>query len=117
MKIVITGPKCSGKSTIGEQLAGRLGLKFLETDHLIEEIYAEKHGLSMSFYDIYQEVGEQQFRGYEALAAERTREMDWCIISTGGSLFLNPELRRCLRDNSIIVFLKVSPDELWLRLG
>ena len=116
MKIVITGPKCSGKSTIGEQLAGHLRLPFLETDQLIEEIYTEQRGLSRSFYEIFQEVGEEQFREYEAQAAERTREMDWCVISTGGSLFLNPDLRRCLRDNSIITFLKASPEDLWGRL-
>ena len=38
MKIVLTGPKCSGKSSIGKMLAEKLNLPFYETDELIENL-------------------------------------------------------------------------------
>lgn len=33
-RIIIVGPSCSGKSTLGEHLAGRLGVPFVELDAL-----------------------------------------------------------------------------------
>lgn len=116
MKIVITGPKCSGKSTVGKKLAADLGLKFIETDTLIEEAYENISGEKLSFYDVYQRVGEAEFRRLEKEAAERASALDWCVLSTGGSSFLRSDLRRNLRNNAIVALLDIPFPELWQRL-
>jgi adenylate kinase family enzyme len=48
-RVIIVGPSCSGKSTIGEELAERLGVPFIELDALFW-----KPG--------WQESGEEEFR-------------------------------------------------------
>ena len=74
MKIVITGPKCSGKSTIGEELANRLQVPFHETDTILEQIYHRRHNQSLSYYEICSRIGEEEFREYENLKADTMRD-------------------------------------------
>lgn len=116
MKILITGPKCSGKSTLGSQIAERLGLRFYDTDQILEDIYKREHGRSLSFYDIYREIGEAEFRRYEQQASKVAAELDWSIVSAGGSTLLHPDSRRILRKNSIVVLLTGKSEILWQRL-
>jgi len=116
MKIIITGPKCSGKSTVGRKLAEELGLPFLETDDLIEDIYLKKTNKNLSCRGICLEVGDDKFREIEKTAINEASNRDWCVISTGGSTMLNRESRRLLRVDSILVLLDASICELLTRL-
>ncbi len=116
MKIVITGAKSSGKTTVGEQIAQRLGVDFIETDSIIEKQYKEKHGQALSCYEICKNMGDMEFRRYEREAVLKAATYHWCVIATGGSTFMNADLRRILRDNSIVIVLKASPELLWQRL-
>ena len=79
MKILITGPKCSGKSTIGVRLAGVVGLPFVETDAHIEELYFAETGRRLSCREIFREEGEASFRAREARAAADIAGRDWCV--------------------------------------
>jgi len=116
MKIIVAGPKCSGKSTVGRQLANRLDIPFVETDAVIESLFVEENSESLACHDIHSRFGEAAFRRLERKAIEAVSLMDWCVISTGGSTLLDPDSRRLLRKNSVIVFLKASPETLWSRL-
>ncbi|AQQ08762.1 Chorismate synthase [Sedimentisphaera cyanobacteriorum] len=116
MKIIITGPKCSGKSTIGAEAAKRLEIPFYETDSIIEELYSREHNEKLNFYEICEKLGETAFREYEKRAVKEASELDWCIISVGGSTLLDSESRRLLRDDSVIVLLKADLGILWERL-
>ena len=108
MKIVLTGPKCSGKSSIGRKLAEELKLPFYETDKLIENLYIDETAKKLTCRGICAEIGDDNFRKLEKKAVETVNDLDWCVVSTGGSTMLNSDSRRILRTNSIVVLLHTS---------
>ncbi len=116
MKIIITGPKCSGKSTVGLETAKRTDITFYETDGLVEDFYEQRHHQKLSYYEIYEKLGESAFRKYEKDAVRKAAELDWCILSVGGATLLDPDSKRLLRNDSVIVLLKAEPELLWQRL-
>lgn len=116
MRIIIIGPKGSGKSSVTDLLTQIIGLKALDIDNMIESSYKQQHNADLTCRQIYQEHGEKYFRNLEMLAAEEASKSDWCIINTGGSTLLNPHSRKLLRENSILVYLDASADVLWERM-
>lgn len=111
MRIVITGAKGAGKSSIGQLLASKLGLPFVETDLLIEDIYETSVGERLSYREIHRIQGEEAFRQLEHEAVKEAARRDWVVIITGGSTMLHPLSRRLLREDGILVFLK-APSEI-----
>ncbi len=116
MKIVLTGPKCSGKSTIGQRLSGLLGIPVAETDACLEELYFRKTGEKRSCREICAAEGEDAFRRWETTAVEEMATRDWCVIATGGGTMLNAESRRRLMRGSILILLKAPIHLLWERI-
>jgi shikimate kinase len=99
--VVLIGAPGSGKSTIGEQLARRLGVGFRDTDHDIEQ----STGRTVS--DIFVEQGEKHFRDLEVDAvATALREHDG-VLALGGGAVLNHETRERLRVETV-VYLEVG---------
>lgn len=115
MRILLAGPKGTGKTSTGSRLATLLGLPFYETDDQLSELYAAHTGEKLSCRDIMRREGEARFRDLEHAAAAALAERDWCVIATGGATLMNPESRRLLRDNSVIVLLHCDPATLWER--
>jgi len=108
--IVLVGLPGSGKSTVGRQLARRLGLAFLDSDHVIEE------RLGCSIRTCFELQGEQAFRDLEeATLAELVQRPD-VVLSTGGGAVLREANRRVLRRHAWVVYLKASPEGLFRRL-
>jgi chorismate synthase len=116
MKIVLTGPKGTGKSTLGKELATLLGIPFVETDHHIEHLYASFSGKKMTCREIYRAEGESAFREMERRAVLDLAMRDWCIVSTGGATMLSPQLRRALGEHSCVVLLRAADELLWERI-
>lgn len=117
MRIVITGPKGAGKTSVGELLAERLEVEFVDTDDLIERLYLSRTGEEKSFREIYRDRGREYFRDLEKEAIRELASKQWCVISTGGSALMNPESRRMLRPRAVWVYLDVTPDVLWERVS
>ena len=116
MKIIITGPKASGKSTIGKILSKKLKVPFIETDLLIEELYEQEKGIKRSCNDIYNEDGKDTFLEFEQKAVEDISHIQWGIISTGGGTMLHTESKQILLHNAICILLKAPTDFLWDRI-
>lgn len=116
MRILITGPKASGKSTIGKLLSEKLSLPFVETDSLTEEEFQRIDGRKLSCREICKEFGEKRFREIESIAIELAAEYKFCVMTTGGMTMLNPKNRNCLRKDSIIIYLNTAPMICWERL-
>lgn len=116
MKIVLTGPKCSGKSTIGGRLAEILGLPFIETDSHLEDRYCAETGDRRSCREICADEGEASFRAREADAAADIAARDWCVVATGGGTMLDPETRSLLVSGSMLVLIKAPVHLLWERM-
>lgn len=97
--IVLTGMPGSGKSTLGEMLAQRLGREMIETD----EVITREAG--MPIRDIFSEYGERHFRDLESEVIKRFSAENGLVISTGGGAVLREENIGALRLNGVIVFI------------
>mgnify|MGYP006284020365 CR=1 FL=1 len=117
MKVVITGPKAVGKTTIGNLLGAQLGVDAIDVDDVIEELYSREYGAEKTFREIFKDHGRETFRELEREAIEKLAAREWCIISTGGSSLMDPHSRRHLRPRSVWVYLDVSSEYLWERIS
>ncbi len=114
-RIVITGPKSSGKSHIGSRYAELVHLPFFDLDEVIEELFEEEEGIKLTFREIYRRHGESAFRKYEERAARKVASMDTVILSTGGTTFTLPILKDILLPDSYVIFLHNDKEVLWDR--
>lgn len=101
--IAIIGFMGTGKTVVGQALAGKLGKKFIEMDSLIEQ----KAGKSIP--EIFQQDGEIAFRELEIEVIREVSAGENLVIACGGGVVLNKINIDRLRKNSIIVYLTASP--------
>lgn len=99
----------AGKSTVGKVLAKKLGRRFLDADHVVEE----RCGVKIPV--IFEMEGEEGFRKREAQTIrDITAEVD-IILATGGGAVLLPENRKALSERGTVIYLHANPIELWHR--
>jgi len=109
-RIVLTGFRGSGKTTTGTLLSERTGFPFYDTDSIVE---AEAR---RTIPEIFSHEGEATFRELESkIIRELPREP--CIVATGGGAVLNTENVMNLRENSVVFYLKVSPENAAIRIS
>jgi shikimate kinase len=111
MIVYLVGMPGSGKSSVGPELAGRLGVPFVELDAEIER------AASMSVRDIFAADGEPGFRELEAAALTEAAAHDPSVVSCGGGVVLEPANRVTLRATGEVVFLSVPLDVLKERVS
>ncbi len=102
---------CAGKSTIGRKLAKLLDYKFIDTDIEIEE----DQGCSVE--DIFKYGGEECFRDMETKLLEKLKNVQNCVIATGGGIILREYNQGILKQIGRQVYLKVPKKELLQRLS
>lgn len=110
MIVSLVGLPGSGKSTVGRQLARRLQLPFVDSDHVIEE------RLGCSIREYFEREGEARFRDVEESVIDELTERHQGVLSTGGGAVLRAANREHLRSRGKVIYLKSSPDELYRRL-
>ncbi|MCF7973843.1 MAG: chorismate synthase [Phycisphaerae bacterium] len=115
MKIVITGPKGSGKSALGRELVNLTHLPIIETDALIETLHQERDGHFLTCREIFVEHGEDYFRNLEREVTQQVSHLDWHFIVTGGSIMVDPDNRRALRTQGLIILVSAQAEVLWHR--
>lgn len=108
--IVLVGFMGTGKTAVGRRLAGRLGMEFIDTDDLVEEV------TGMSISQLFKKYGEVRFRSEEELAVARAAAQKGVVIATGGGAVLSEESCRLLKENGVMVWLKADPDEIHARV-
>ncbi|MFO7820605.1 MAG: shikimate kinase [Lentisphaeria bacterium] len=116
MRIVLTGCKGSGKSTIGRELAVLLKMHPVETDNLIESLFEKQQGKPASCREICRTRGEKYFRQLECRAVKQSLQSDNCVICTGGQTLMNDDSRRELSRQGTIVLLTVNFETTWQRV-
>lgn len=108
--IACIGLPGSGKSTVGRQLARRQGLRFIDSDQVIER------RLGCSIREFFQREGEDSFRALEEQVLDQLTQTDNTVLSTGGGCVLRPANRQRLHERSTAVYLHSSPEEVFKRL-
>ncbi len=104
------GFKRSGKSTLGKQLAEKQGLRFIDTDQLIEE------EMGKTCAEIVEMFGEDTFRSCETKAVLKLKSVTNAIIALGGGALLSQENRIFLEGLGKIVYLFLPKHEVKTRL-
>jgi len=93
---VLIGPPGAGKSTVGELLAGRLGVSFTDTDAQVEATAGKPVG------DIFVEDGEPAFRELERAAVAYAVDGSTGVVAVGGGAVLDPKTQALLTDLPVI---------------
>jgi len=109
-KIILTGYRATGKSSVGPLLAQRLGLDFLDMDGLIEE----RAGCRIR--ELVASRGWDHFRALERdLLAELVSRGN-AVISTGGGAILHQGVWPQLAQTGLVVWLAADIDTICRRL-
>ena len=99
--LIFIGMPAVGKSTVGVVVAKRLGMKFVDTDLLIQE--QEDRLLR----EIIADVGEEGFLKIEN-QVNRDLDVKNAVISPGGSVIYCEEAMRHFKEIGTVVYLKAS---------
>jgi shikimate kinase / 3-dehydroquinate synthase len=100
----------AGKSTLGPEVASRLGRPFIDLDRTLEQ------DLGRTIPEFFAEVGEPEFRVREeahAIAALQVPEP--AVIALGGGAVQTASIRNELRHRAFTVLLEVDPQIAWER--
>lgn len=108
--IFLVGMPGSGKSTIGKELAKKIGCAFIDTDEEIHRIYGKTPE------QIIEEDGEKRLRVLELELLNTILNVKNVVVSTGGGLPIFNENMSKLNTAGITVYLTSSADTLWNRL-
>ncbi len=111
MKLFLIGLPCSGKSTIGKELATALGILFVDLDVELEKQEGKK------ITSIFKNDGENFFRQTESALLKK-----WCgspsdfVMATGGGAPCYLNNMDLIKNSGISFFLDVPPKEIARRI-
>jgi len=108
--IYLVGLMGAGKTTVGRQLARRLGKTFHDSDQEIEA----RTGVSVA--TIFEIEGESGFRAREARVIEELAALENAVLATGGGAVLDARNRERLASRGFVVYLRAQPRDLWQRM-
>ena len=97
--IYLTGFMASGKSTIGELLAKKLGMVFVDLDRYIEM----DSGYEVT--EIVEKYGLDLFRKLEREALKRISRFDNCVVALGGGTALDRAAINILKETGVTFWL------------
>jgi shikimate kinase/3-dehydroquinate synthase len=110
--LALVGFMGAGKSTLGPQLAARLGRHFVSVDALVEARIGE------SVAELFATRGEAAFRALEEEAAiDALARIPAAVIELGGGALGSAETRTALTEYAFVVHLETTPDEAWSRVA
>ncbi|WNZ14754.1 shikimate kinase [Streptomyces sp. 11x1] len=99
-----------GKSTVGQQLAERLGVAYRDTD---DDIVAEQ---GRAIAEIFVDEGEPAFRAIEKRAVHTALAGHDGVLALGGGAILDPDTRALLVGQRV-VYLSMDVEEAVKRTG
>jgi shikimate kinase len=110
--ITLVGLPGGGKSTVGRQLARRLGASFIDSDAVLE---ARLHMPIRAYFD---QFGEQAFRDHEEQVIDELTQpsTELKVLATGGGAVLRAANRAHLHQRTTVIYLRSTPEELYRRL-
>ena len=110
LSIIFVGLPGAGKTTIGRQLARRLGVAFVDSDHVIEA------RLGCSIREYFAREGEDAFRDIEQAVLDDLSQHHHGVISTGGGAVLRAANRQHLHGRGYVIYLRSAPEDVFRRV-
>lgn len=110
LKVMLIGYRATGKSSVGRLLAGRLGVDFIDTDHLIEAQYGPISRLVA-------EKGWTFFRAREKEALASLVALENGVIATGGGAVLHQDVWPAFKASGLVVWLTAAAPVIRRRLA
>ncbi len=109
--VALLGVRGAGKSTLGPEVARRLGVGFFELDALVAR------EASMPLSTIFEIHGEAWFRRLERDVLRRfLDEHQGAVLATGGAIVTNEQTYALLRERATTVWLRASAQDHWDRV-
>ena len=103
--IVLIGMPGSGKTTLGKQLASRLGRTFVDADDFVVLLEGK------SIADMFA-VSEEYFRDAETKAAQELAKRRGLVVACGGGVIKRDVNIKILKRTGVVIFLDRSPDDI-----
>ena len=108
--VALVGFMGAGKSTLGRDLAARLGRPFVDVDRELEAL------TGMGIPELFRE-GEAFFRTKEArLTVERLRQRPPAVLALGGGALGSAQVRDALREHALTLHVEVEVEDAWSRV-
>ncbi len=118
MRLYLIGYRCTGKTTVGRELARRLGWDFADTDAVLVENFG------MSIAEWVEARGWARFRAAEREVLARISRAPGVaaprpgiVVATGGGVILDPENLRRMRETGRTVWLRATPETIRQRMA
>lgn len=108
--VVLVGIMGAGKTSVGQVLAGLLGVPFVDSDHEIEA------AAGLDIPEIFARYGESAFRAGEARVIARLLSGGPLVLATGGGAFIEPGTRALIGARAVSVWLRAPADLVWQRV-
>lgn len=109
--VALLGIRGAGKSSVGEGLAAKRGVDFVEIDREIEK------AASLSLAEIFEVHGEAYYRRMEReVLAQLLADRRQAVIATGGSIVNHRENYTMLKNAACTIWLKARPQDHWNRV-
>jgi shikimate kinase / 3-dehydroquinate synthase len=110
--VALVGFMGAGKTTLGPQLAERLGRSFVSVDDVVQA------GSGRTIVQIFEEDGEAGFRALEEqAAADVLGRRELAVVELGGGALGSARTRDVLRGSAFTVLLDTAADESWRRVA
>lgn len=103
--IVLIGMPGSGKTTLGKQLASRLGRTFVDADDFVVQLEGK------TIADMFA-VSEEYFRDAETKAAQELAKRRGLVVACGGGVIKRDVNIKILKRTGVVIFLDRSPDDI-----
>lgn len=111
MILTLIGYRATGKTTLAELLAGRLGWQWVDADVEIERLSGK------TIARIFAEDGEPAFRDLEAQVIAEICRRDRLVLAAGGGAPMREENRRTMRQSGKVVWLTARPEIILKRMS
>jgi len=108
--LILVGLPGVGKTTIGKEVARKLGRPFLDFDQEIER----RSGMAVR--EIFRVKGEEHFRELEFGLTKELSSKGGMVLSPGGGWITQSKSVELLRSAGRIIYLRASPEAVARRL-
>lgn len=109
--IVLIGYRAVGKTSVGAQVAQRLGKTLIDFDAIVEAEAGE------SIPDLVHREGWPEFRRREKSVVQRYASQEGLVLATGGGVVLDPENIALLKATGKVIWLQAAPATIKTRLS